>query len=197
MFFVGPLEGGQAARTELERGMAGEIETQVRVERVTPLSFVSLVNAVLWFRVDAKLLRLAVEAMASTRYRFRDVENRRQVFSVIRGLSVAAAVCRDPELAESVRKAVRQYRNDPQWKLTAGEALEVLMIAAASREDLEEWMGFVGDVFTELAFEDLQEDEKNVVAAFIRSACEITPQLWGRCGRAEAAVAGCRGSIAG
>ena len=197
MFFVGPLEGGAVARTGLEPGMSDEIEKQVRAERVTPLSFVSLVNAVLFFQVNVKLLGLAIDAMTRTRYRFRDVENRRQVFSVIRGLAVAAAICRNRALADSVRKAVRRYRNDPQWRLTAGEALEILMIAAASRDDLDEWMSFVGDVFTEIAFEDLQEDEKNLLGAFIQSACEITPQLWTRCGRADAAVAGCRGAIAG
>ena len=197
MLFVGPLEGNAVARTGPKSSMSDEIEKQLRAERVTPLSFVSLVNAVLFFQVNAKLLGLAVDAMARTRYRLRDVETRRQLFSVFRGLAVAAAICRNRTLADSVRKAVRRYRNDLQWRLTAGEALEILMIAAASHDDLEGWMDFVGDVFTDIAFEDLQEDEKNVVAVFIQSACEITPQLWTRCGKADAAVTGCRGAIAG
>ena len=197
MFFVGPLEGSAVARTGPKSSMSDEIEEQLRAERVTPLSFVSLVNAVLFFQVNAKLLGLAVDAMARTRYRLRDVETRKQLFSVFRGLAVAAAICRNRTLADSVRKAVRRYRKDLQWRLPAGEALEILMIAAASHEDLEGWMNFVGDVFTDIAFEDLQEGEKNVVAVFIQSACEITPQLWTRCGRADAAVAGCRGAITG
>ena len=60
--------------------------------------------------------------------------------------------------------------------------------AAASRSDLTEWTEFVGEWLTELAFEDLNEEEGRFLHEALKLLCQIVPQLWVTCGRADAAL---------
>ena len=194
-YLPGPLEGGEMANDDLPREISESIESQLGAKEVESLSFVSLVNSASIFRVGEHHAELAVKALRRSGHRIANIEDRSQMFTIIHGLATVAAVTRSRELAEELRVLVRGYRHDPEFPVSIHEAVSSCLVAAASRADLEEWREFVGGWLTELSFGDLTPSEGKRLHSYIRCLCEVVPELWVSCGRADAALMAYNGRL--
>ena len=101
---------------------------------------------------------------------------------------MVSAATRSTKLAAEVRGMVRKYRSDEEGRLSVREALEVGLMACASESRFSDWSVMVGDWLSELAFGDLREEEGGILFSYLRGLCDVVPELWTFCGRAEAAV---------
>ena len=189
-FFPGPLEGDADMATELPSGLSKNITERLSAEEITLSSFFGLVNSARLFAVAGNQLAATVEAVRKATHRLTNVESREELLSVLDGLATVAAANRSKSLADELRRLVRRYRLDARYRIGVREAFRICLIAAASRSDLDEWREFVGDWLTELAFEELDDDDAAVLRSHVMRLCHSVPELWVSCGRAEAALAG-------
>ena len=187
-YLPGPLEGSHDSPNVLPSEIAETIESRLAAAEVEPESFIPLVNSALLFRVSAGQAELAAKALKLGSYRLANVADKSQLLAVLDGLATVAAATRSPVLADELRVLVRRYRHDTQYPLTMREAIWMCLVAAASREGLEDWRSFVGEWLTELAFGELQADEAEILYSQLHCLCQIVPELWVSCGRADAAL---------
>ena len=106
----------------------------------------------------------------------------------MKGLATVAAAGRSTDLASELQILVRRYRRDPEHKLLIEDAIRPCLIAAASHLDPESWMQFVCNWLTELAFNDLEDNEGDVLYSPLQHLLHVVPALWVLCGKAEAAL---------
>ena len=187
-FLPGPLEGVEENRPAIPSELAGRVEAELEAEEAGKSTFVSLANLALIYRIDPKYAELAGEAVKRAGHRLAEVQDSAELFGVVNGLATVAAVARSPELADQLRILCRRYRGDGEHSLGIQETLVICLVAGASRTGLEEWMEYVGDWLTELAFGELEEGEGRTAYAFLTGLCHAVPELWIHCGRAEAAL---------
>ncbi|MCY4612917.1 MAG: hypothetical protein OXB94_04770 [Nitrospira sp.] len=187
-YLPGPLEGGEEAKNILPAEFEETIEAQLRAEQIAPSSFIALVNSALLFRIGADKAELAAKGLKLARYRLLNIESKPELLAILNGLATVAAVSRSLTLADELRILVRKYRHDAEFSLAISEAIEICLVAAASRTDLNAWREFVGDWLTELAFSDLSGNDGEVLYSYVRCMCDLIPELWVSCGRAEAAL---------
>ena len=192
-FFPGLLEGGESISNTLPVFISEAIEVQLKAEEVGPTSFVGLVTFAPLYRVESYLLKLATEVLKLGRNRLANIESNSQLFSMLSGLASVAASTRSSALADELRILVRKYRGDAQYPLSIEENLRICLAAAASRADLEDWMVYVGDFLTELAFGELEDGDRDVLHTHLQYLCHAVPELWGSCSRADAALKALRG----
>lgn len=64
----------------------------------------------------------------------------------------------------------------------------ICLKAASSCVALNDWRDFVGDWLTELAFNDLEGKDGEVLHSYLQCLCRAVPELWISCGRADAAL---------
>ena len=188
LWFPGPLDGDENAQSSLPPKVAEMIEAQLRAEVVEPLSFIGLVNFALIFPIGAGQAELAAKALKRANYHLQNVESELQLVDVLNGLASVAAVSRCPALADELRILVRRYRRDAEYALPIQKIINICILAAASHVDLNNWTEFVGDWLTELAFDDLRDEEGQMLHSSLRYLCHIVPELWVSCGRADAAL---------
>ena len=187
-FLPGPLEGGEASNDDVPSDISESIESQLEGKEVGSLSFVSLVNSASIFRIGEHEAELAVKALKRSQHKLRNIGDRSELFTIIHGIASVAAVTRSHDLADELKILVRGYRRDPEFQMSIHEAVSSCLVAAASRTDLEEWRQFVGKWLTELSFGDLSAEEGERLHSYIRCLCEVVPELWVSCGRADAAL---------
>ncbi|AMO95524.1 hypothetical protein CFter6_2858 [Collimonas fungivorans] len=60
--------------------------------------------------------------------------------------------------------------------------------AAAAYPELPGWCKFVGEWVTELAFLPLSAEEITILLFHVEVLCNIVPELWHTCGRAQAGL---------
>ena len=121
-------------------------------------------------------------------YRLANVEEKSQLLAILNGLATVAAVSRSSALADELRILVRRYRRDAQYVLSIEEAAKICLVAAASHADLSDWREFAGAWLTELAFGDLKGADGEVLHSNLQCLCQVVPELWVSCGRADAAL---------
>ncbi len=184
----GPLEGGEEAKTDLPAELEETIEVQLGTEKVAPSSFIALVNSAWLFRIGVDKAELAAKGLKLARYRLLNIESKPELLAILNGLATVAAVSRSLTLADELRILVRKYRYNAEFPLAISEAIEICLVAAASRTDLNAWREFVGDWLTELAFSDLSDNDGEVLYSYVRCLCDLIPELWVSCGRADAAL---------
>ena len=164
------------------------IEAQLCAEQIAPSSFIALVNSALLFHIGADKAELAAKGLRLARYRLLNIESKPELLAILNGLATVAAVSRSFTLADELRILVRKYRHDAEFPLAISEAIEIGLVAAASRTDLNAWREFGGDWLTELAFSDLSGNDGEVLYSYVRCLCDLIPDLWVSCGRADAAL---------
>ena len=184
----GPLDGALNTQNTLPSEVAEVIETQLSATEVGPLSFPALVNYALLYPIGADQAELAVKALKRADYHLRDIKDKLQLVMILDGLAKVAAISRSPLLADELRILVRKYRYDAEYPLSIHEVIRICLTAAASRSDLSEWTEFVGDWLTELAFGELKDDEAQGLHLCLIYLCQVVPDLWVFCGRADAAL---------
>jgi hypothetical protein len=187
-FLPGPLEGGLILQIEPPADILTEIEKQLNQDVLEPKSFIALVNSALVFRLDLQQARLAAKAMRAAKYHLKQMNNKEDLVSILRGLATVAAVTRSDELAQELRILTRKYRQQPGDNLSPEDALWIGLTAAASHSELTDWCVSVGDWITDLAFQSLQLDDMKRLHFHVERLCHIVPELWRTCGRAEAAL---------
>ncbi len=187
-YFSGPLEGAEDSPNDLPDDLARVIEAQLDTDEVEPSSFAALVNSAMVFKVASGQAELAAKALRLGNYRLANVEEKSQLLGVLNGLATVAAVARNPTLADELRILVRRYRHDAQYGFSIKKAMRICLVACACREDLMEWRELAGHWLTELAFDELEGDEGEVLHSHLHSLLQAVPELWVTCGRADAAL---------
>jgi len=187
-FLPGPLEGGIDSIVEMPADVESDLRIALEAEELTGQSFVSLVNSPLIFKIGPQLAQLAAQALRRAKYQLRKMKAQNDAFSLLSGLAVVAAVTRSAELADEVRILVRVFRRRPGIDIAPEDAMRIAMIAAASHVDKAKWCTFVGDWLTELAFEDMPREKAAFLHQHVRVFCQLEPNLWETCARAEAAL---------
>ena len=183
-----PLEGTETTESTLPCDVANAIEAKLTEKEVGISSFFGLVNCARIYNISTDQAQLAADALKRANYWIQDIESQSELVAVLNGLATAAAVTRSLQLADELRVLVRRYRCDPEYRLSILEVVKLCLSAAASRSDLTEWTEFVGEWLTELAFGDLEKEEAKTLQTFLEWLCQIAPELWVTCGRADAAL---------
>lgn len=187
-YFPGPLEGAEDSPSVLPNDLARIIEEQLDSDKVEAASFIALVNSAMIFRITSDQSELAAKALRLSNYTLANLEDKSQLLNILNGLATVAAASRNPALADELRILVRRYRRDSQYGFTAEEALKICLVASAARKELTEWCRFSGDWLTELAFDDLKENEGEVFHSHLLILLHSVPELWVSCARADAAL---------
>ena len=187
-YFPGPLEGAEDTPNALPDNLARVIEEQLESEEVEAASFIALVNSAMIFRITSGHAELAAKALRLGNYTLANLEDKSQLLGILNGLATVAAVSRNPALADELRILVRRYRRDAQYSFSVEEAMRMSLVASASRKDLMEWRGFVGEWLTELAFGEFEGSEGQVLHSHLSALLHSVPELWVSCARADAAL---------
>ena len=186
-YLPGPLEGGIRQKNVLP-GLAEIIEAQLSTGDLSPSSFFALVNSSLFFHTEKEQVDLAAKSLATANHRLQNIENRDQLIVMLQSLAITAGFSRSKTLSEELRLLTRKYRKDVQYALTVEEEMGICLISGASYEKHDEWIAFIGECMTELAFSDFDQKEGRALLSHIHSLCHIVPELWLSCGRADAAL---------
>jgi len=187
-FLPGPLEGGIESVAEMPSDLAADLKQGLEADELTGQAFISLVNSPLIFKLGPQLAQLAAQALRRAKYQLRKMKAENDAFPLLSGLATVAAVTRSTELADEVRILARVLRRRPGVDIAPGDAMRIAMIAAASHTDKASWCKFVGEWLTELAYEDMSHDKAVNLYQHVRILCQLEPNLWETCARAEAAL---------
>ena len=187
-YLPGPLEGNLELAASLPPGVGIAIEEQLNSDKLSPLSFGALVNSGRNFLIGPHQTELAVEALKRADYRIADLQDRSQLIAVLDGLAAVAATARSPNLADELRILVRKYRHDVQYPVLVVEDVQICLMAAASRTSPDEWMAFVSDWMTELAFGKMKSEDAGLLYLQLLYLCRIVPELRVSCDNAWAAL---------
>ena len=187
-YFPGPLEGTGTSPNPLPAELLEAIEAQLRAREAHVSSFIALVNTAHVFRVEPQQAESAANLIKSSNYRVSGVGDSSQLLYVLDGLAKVAAVTRSHSLADELRILLRRYWRGDLLSPSIEDTVRVCLVAAASRENLNEWREFTGDWLTELAFGDLGNDEGHLLHHCLQYLCHAVPELWVSCGRADAAL---------
>ena len=190
-YFPGALGGYVDNAMELPCGLSNRIEEQLAAREIRASSFFALINSAMLFALKADHVASAVEALKKSHHRLTNLRSRTELLGILDGLATVAAANRSKALADELRVLERRYRHT-HFRIAVRDALRICLTAAASRVGLNDWREFVGDWLTELAFEDLQDDEATLFHSHLRCLCHAVPELWLSCGKADAALAGIR-----
>lgn len=192
-YFPGPLEGTKNSLNIVLSEPSAEIETQLSAEETGLSSLAALLLLVPLCDIEFDQVKLIAKVRDSGNTLLAEVEDRSQLLTVLFGLASVAAVARNCALADEIRFLVRKCRHNDQYRLSVEEILRVFLVAAASREDKNDWIHFVGECITELAFSELEDGMWNVLHTHMQYLCHASPELWASCSRADAALKALRG----
>ena len=145
--------------------------------------------------IGTDLADIAARVLKLGNYRLTKLEDKNQLLSILNGLATVAAVSRSKGFADEIHILVRRYRRDPQYTLSVEEIMRICLVASASCADLTEWSEYVGNWLTELSFSNLEDDEGGIFLSHLRCLCHAAPELWGTCGRADAALVAYNSSL--
>ncbi len=197
LYAPGPLEEPEEDRA-LPEEFARAIRVQLDTDKAaTPADFSALRTSATSFRISTVQADMAANALTRSDYRLDEVTSPAEILDTLASLASVAAIARSVQLADALRIVLRRYRWDTEFPIALPEAVQILMVAAASRADLSDWAAFVGDSLTELAFGELAEGEGELLHGYVRRFCEMVPELWKTCGTADAALMAYNGSRRG
>ena len=190
----GPLEGTDRSKERVLVDIVKEIDEGLAANPTNPAVYVGLGYLARIADVTSQIESLK-RRLEDENFRFSEAPPRGAVSLAMHGLATVSAVTRNAAIGDRIRLLVHQYRHDARNRLPVEEAVAIVLAAAASRSELEEWMDYVGGTLTELAFGELRDDEGDVLQDWLRAICDIVPELWRFCGRADAALAAYNGKL--
>lgn len=185
--FRTPLDGVCDGSRPIPHQLKEQIEDELEAIPVEAERFHTLIVAARMFDIDVQQAESAASALKRIEHRG-GTQQPEALFSTLIGLASVAAVARSTVLANSLREATRRFGSDGQKLLSAREREVILLSAAASHHNLDDWVGWVGEVMTELAFGTLDRGEAATLLSHVRLLCRLVPDLWLTCGKAEAAL---------
>jgi hypothetical protein len=186
-YMPGPLEGAEGVSPDVPSEFIDEIEAQLNSQDAGPGQFFMLLNSALIFKVDPKYAWRTAEILKGKQYHLDSVEDRSQLVNILSRLATLAAVTRSVPLADELLILLRVYSKDHEYKLTIDEYVRIGLEAAASRKDLKEWSAYLGNLFQNIAFSDLEYDDGVAAHSYLECLCRCVPQLWRTCAKADAA----------
>lgn len=189
----GPLEGIRPREGVAPQEIREAVERDVGTEPAQPKSFETLLKLGFLGQAWREQADLAARALRSSGHRLAEIGGSEELSVVLRGLATVAGIAGSCELADELRLVAGHYRNDRECRLGIDRVIEVAVIAAASRVEDREWREFMGEWITEIAFGELDETEGKFAHSCVWSLCQVVPELWLSCGRAEAALAAYNG----
>lgn len=187
-FRPGPLEGAASANPNVPIEFVEEIEKKLDSDEDKPQRFSLLLNSALIFKLDPRYATRTAEILKDKQYHLNHIESRDQLANILSGLATLAAATRSGALADEVLVLLRAYRQDDEFKLTVEECIQFGLEAAASKAEMREWADFVGKLFRNIAFSDLEYDEARSAFAYLHCLCRCVPLLWKSCAQAEAGL---------
>ena len=187
-YLPGPLDTAENSPIMLPPELLEVVEAQLNNEIITPYSFTALLIFARVFKITPYLLEQTVNSLKNNSHRIGNIENKQQLTTILCGLAALSSMTRSQSLADELRIVVRRYLCNGEFSLTIMESFFICLDAAASREELNEWLEFVGDWLTELAFSDIDRNESELLNFHLRCLMDVVPELWTTCGRAEAAL---------
>lgn len=193
-FLPGPLEGAGISPIALPQEHLDIMFEQLKMETITPRTFVAMINSSLVFKIEPEHVELAASALNSANYKLANVKNVEQLLSVLDGLAVLAAVSRSNQLAEALHKLVRVYRFEKRFTIPIEAEIRICILSSASHESILDWREFVGTWLTELAFSDLSVENAKGLHTHLQCILSLVPELFVSCSRANAALCAFTGS---
>ncbi len=187
-YLPGPLEGGMRSQLEMPANIRAAVEAGLQTDTLTANSFTPLINAALIFSVSGEVSRFAAEALRRVKYQVRQLSDGDIAFSLLVGLAVVAAVTRSEELALEIRVLGRVLRRRSGSSVGVTDLVKVAHVAAAAHRQFSGWSRCLGDWLTELALDDLTNDEASRIYRRVVVLCQLEPNMWPQCARAEAAL---------
>ena len=192
-FYPSPLDGTEHYLEKVPTDLSKAVYSQLKSDEIEPSSFTVLVNSALIYRVDSDHAELAAKALKLGNHRLANIQNKSQLLGILDGLAIVAAASRNHMLADELCVLVRVYRQDGRYSLSIEEAVRIILMASASREDTETWKNFVGNWLTEISFGKLDDSEGSDLYSYLKCLCHAAPELWVTCSKAEAALAALNG----
>jgi hypothetical protein len=150
-------------------------------------SFSKVANAALLFRIPDNVVDLAADALARANYYLQRCDGQ-PLIPLLLGLATVAAVTRSHKLADALFTLLRNYRRFYPSELDVDATFRVALVACGSRSLLPEWCACVGDCMSDLAFQQLTQEEAVRLHSHVSILCHLVPELWATCGQAEAAL---------
>ena len=185
--FRTPLDGVCDASRPISESLTEQITADLASVPVTEAQFHGLIVTARVFDVGEQHAEAAASALSRLEHSG-GTQEPGSLFSALVGLGSVAAVARSAVLADALRDATRRFGPDGQRILSVRERETVLLSAAASHHNLDDWVGWVGEVMTELAFGTVDRAEATDLLSHLRLLCRLVPDLWLTCGRADAAL---------
>ena len=112
------------------------------------------------------------------------------VIEILNNLSIIAAITKSENLAKQVRKLCYQIRSINQNLLKIEIELQFCLVASHAIENDEIRRKFVGYWITDLSF-GISKDEAKKLFLGLRCLCQVEPEMWNYCSRADAALSSC------
>ena len=187
-YLPGPLEGGFESQSTPPDEIINEIEERLKAETLEPSSFTGLVNSALIFKLGPYHAQMAAKALRTAKHRILRKDIGAGLLPVLNGLATVAAIARSDELAKELVILCRKARYENPSVFTFDQHLSVGIITAAAYPDKIAWCQFLGDWLTELAFQPLEPNDAATLRSYVTKLCNIVPELWRTCGRADAAL---------
>lgn len=195
-YLPGPLEGGTQSPTVFPDELIDALRDLPANEVISSEVFASIVNMGLVYQLTPEHAQVVENALRAARYQIEIGESDSQVFSLLVGLAIIAAVTRQRNLANEVKILTRVVRRRPGVDLGASDLMRIGMIAAASEEGVDEWSSLVGEWMSEIAFESMDNKTAAMLRSHLLVMCEIEPKLWKHCSKADAALSAVEGMAA-
>lgn len=186
-YMPGPLEGAEGIGPEVPDEFIHQIEAQLDSNEAEPGQFFMLLNSALIYKIDPKYAQQTAAILKEKQYHLNNVEDRTQLINILSRLATLAAVTRSVTLADEILILLRVYFQDHEYNLTIDEYVKIGLEAAASRKDLKEWSAYLGNLFQDLAFSELEYNDGIAAYSYLECLCRCVPQLWKTCAKADAA----------
>ena len=186
-FLPGPLEGASKAAIDIPADHLADIRADLAQPLPAATSFSAVANAALLFRIPDDVVDLAADALARANYYLQRGDGQ-PLIPFLLGLATVAAVTRSHKLADAVCTLLRNYRRFYPSELDVDATFRVALMACGSRSLLSEWCACVGNCMTDLAFQELTQEEAVRLHSHVLILCHLVPELWATCGQAEAAL---------
>ncbi len=187
-YWPGPLEGAGDSPNSLPCDLARNIEEQLGTNKIDASSFFTLIGSAMIFKITSDHADLAAKALRLVNYTLAKLKDKSDLAVILNGLAIVAAVTRSRSLADELRILVRRYRHDSQYSISIEEAMRIYLVASAALEDLIEWREFIGECITELSFDEMEQNEGELLRENLLILLNLVPELWVSCSKADASL---------
>ena len=185
----GPLEGELSINEGgIPDQFIGNAIAELEDDQLKPSSFYGVFDAALFYEMPSSHAELVSKALERVKYSIENVDDEDSFHVLTLGLAYLAAVTRSTDLAKSLRVLVRVYKRKNRLRLALDDELSIIMTAAVSHEEIDDWAHFIGEWITELAFEVTEKSTARLFLKRLRRLVNIESSLARHCAIADASL---------